>query len=132
MHKPIFALIDSNAMEDWELDFEWLRVRHMVKETMSQKELPDLQIMLMLIGIQESNVIKSEYSKEEKQDLMHVATCHLLSQEGYYDLTGIDDEGWPHYNQVRMIPVEGEKAQERLLKECIINYFKSELLKHNH
>ncbi len=114
-------------MEEWQLDFEWLRVRHFVRNSMSQQGLPDLQIMLLLIGIQESNVLKTKYSKEEKQDLMHVATCHLLSLEGYYEMTGIDDEGWPHYHQVRIIPVEGEKAQERLLKECIINYFKPEI-----
>jgi len=113
-------------MEEWQLDFEWLKVRHFVKASMNQDELPDLQIILLLIGIQESNVVRSKYTKEEKQDLMHVATCHLLSVDGYYELEGIDDEGWPHYKLVRMIPVEGEKAQEQLLKESIINYFNSE------
>ena len=112
-------------MEDWQLDFEWLQVRHFVKDAMNQEELPDLQIILLLIGVQEANVLKESYTKEEKQDLMHVATCHLLSTEGYYEFQGLDDEGWPHFNQVRIIPVDGVKAQERLLKERIIEYFKS-------
>ena len=112
-------------MEDWQIDFEWLRVRHHVQDSMNQQDLPDLQIILLLIGIQEANVIKVSYTKEEKQDLMHVATCHLLSMQGYFEQLGKDDEGWPHYRQVRIVPVEGEKAQERLLKECIIDYFAS-------
>ncbi len=110
-------------MEDWQIDFEWLRVRHIVKDSMGQDELPDLQIILLLIGVQEANVLKTEYTKEEKQDLMHVATCHLLSLEGYFEYVGKDEEGWPHFKQARIVPAEGEKAQELLLKECIINYF---------
>jgi len=110
-------------MEDWQLDFEWLQVRHFVKDTMSQSALPDLQIILLLIGIQEVGLIKEEYTKEEKQDLMHVATCELLSKDGHFEFKGKDDEGWPHYEQVRKVSAQGEKAQERLLKECIITYF---------
>lgn len=106
------------------MEFEWLKVRHFVKDAMNQEELPDLQIILLLIGVQEANVLKESYTKEEKQDLMHVATCHLLSTEGYYEFKGMDDDGWPHFSQVRVIPVDGVKAQERLLKECIIEYFR--------
>lgn len=112
-------------MEDWQIDFEWLRVRHHVKDAMGQSDLPDLQIILLLIGVQEANLLKKAYTKEEKQDLMHVATCQLLSMDGYFEYVGQDDEGWPHYKQMRIVPAEGEKAQERLLKECIIQYFSS-------
>ena len=90
---------------------------------MGQKELPDLQIILLLIGIQESNFVRTSYTKEEKQDLMHVATCHLLASKGYYENIGQDDEGWPHFKQSKVINAKGVKAQERLLKECIIDYF---------
>lgn len=110
-------------IEDWQLDFEWLRIRHMVKDAMRQKDLPDLQIILLLIGIQEVGLLKASYTKEEKQDLMHVATCHLLESEGLYELIGLDDQGWPHFRQIRKVHAQGEKAQERLLKQCIINYF---------
>ena len=112
-------------MEEWEIDYEWLRLRHFVKESFGRDELPDLQAILFLIGLQEANVRKSQYSKEEKQDLIHVATCHLLSQEGYYEFEGNDTEGWPHFKQIRTIPVEGVKAQEKMLKECTIAYFKT-------
>lgn len=97
----------------------------MVKDAMRQKDLPDLQIILLLIGIQEVGLLKASYTKEEKQDLMHVATCHLLESEGLYELIGLDDQGWPHYRQIRKVQAQGEKAQKRLLKQCIINYFSS-------
>lgn len=110
-------------MKDWQLDFEWLRVRHFVKDSLSQDSLPDLRAILMLIGIQESNVLQKSWTKEEKQDLMHVATCHILSLKGYYEYVGRDEDGWPHYNQVRILPVEGVAAQEEFLKENVIEYF---------
>ena len=110
-------------MEDWELEFKWLRVQHIVKETMARDKLPDLQAILYLIGIQELGFLKERYTKEEKQDLMHIAVCKLLSFEGYYEFAGRDEDGWPHYNQVRQLPKNDVEAQERLLKSMTIVYF---------
>ena len=100
-------------MDQWQLDFEWLRIRHFVKDSMNRERLPDLQAILFLIGIQESRVLKKSFTKEEKQDLMHIATCHLLSQDGYFEFEGRDQDGWPHYKQTRIVPYEGVKAQDR-------------------
>ena len=111
-------------MEEWETDFEWLKTRHYVKDALGRSELPDLRSILLLIGIQEAHKVQETYTKEKKQDLMHVATCHLLTEEGYFEFVGKDADNWPHFTQVRTIPVEGEKAQERLLKHCVIKYFK--------
>ena len=66
-------------MEDWQLDFEWLRVQHFVKNALGRKDLPDLNSILFLIGIQELGRVQTRFSKEEKQDLMHIAVCRLLS-----------------------------------------------------
>ena len=118
---PIFA-----AVEDWQLDFEWLRVQHHVKDALGRKELPDLQAVLFLIGIQELGSVKSKFTKEEKQDLMHIAVCTLLSADGYYTLQGLDGDGWPHFTQIRPVPTQGIKEQERMLKEKIIQYFNLE------
>lgn len=112
-------------MEDWKLDFEWLKIRHFIKDRFDRSELPDLNSVLYLIGIQEVNLLKKNLTKEEKQDLMHVATCHLLSLDGYFDFVGQDEDGWPHYKQVRVLPVEGVNAQENFLKNLVIQYFKS-------
>lgn len=111
-------------MENWELDFEWLRVRHVVKDALDRPELPDLNAILFLIGIQELGRWQKAFTKEEKQDLMHIAVCKLLSFQGYYRFVGRDQDGWPHWEQDRQIPATGVKAQERLLKEMSILYFR--------
>jgi hypothetical protein len=58
-------------------------------------EEPDLQAILFLIGVQELGRGPMKFSKDEKQDLMHIAVCKLLSQFGYYRLLGQDQDGWP-------------------------------------
>ena len=90
---------------------------------MNRKELPDLNGILFLIGMQEFGHLRDNFSKEEKQDLMHVATCRLLSQDGYYSFVGRDEEGWPHYEVLKPFQTKGVKEQSRLLKEKIIEYF---------
>lgn len=112
-------------MEAWELDFEWLQVRHKVKDTMGLGRLPDLNGILFLIGIQEYGLHKKDFTKEEKQDLMHIAVCELLSQDGYYEFLGRDEEGWPHYEPLKRISTQGVENQEQLLKEKVIQYFKN-------
>ncbi len=111
-------------MEDWELDFEWLRVRHEVKDALRRDTLPDLNTLLFLIGIQELGRWRKTFSKEEKQDLMHIAVCRLLAYDGYYEFVGRDADGWPHWRQVRHIGNMSVADQERLLKIKIVQYFK--------
>lgn len=110
-------------MEDWQLDFEWLRLRHEIKDRMKLQKLPDLQAILFLIGIQELGEPRLSFSKEEKQDLMHIAVCRLLSYDGVYELKGYDDEGWPHWEARDQIAAKGVEKQERLLKEKVLQYF---------
>ena len=111
-------------MEEWELDFEWLKVRHIVKAATKRKELPNLNGVLFLIGLQELGRFQDAFSKEEKQDLMHIAVCRLLSQDGYYRFLGRDEEGWPHYEILKPLRTKGVKEQERLLKEKAVDYFR--------
>lgn len=112
-------------MEDWEFDFEWLKVRHTVKDVLKHDALPDLNIVLLMIGIQELGFWKKGFTKEEKQDLMHIGVCQLMSYEGFYEFVGRDTEGWPHYKMLKPYDnIKGEKVQERLLKENAIKYFK--------
>ncbi len=86
---------------------------------------PDLQAILFLIGIQESGQTPRKFKKEEKQDLMHVAVCHLLTDLGYFRFKGLDEDGWPHYEGVRSMPVDANdlQRQELILKQQILKYF---------
>jgi len=89
-------------------------------------EEPDLQAILFLIGVQELGKGPMKYSKDEKQDLMHIAVCRLLSTYGYYMLAGLDENGWPHWELVRKLPPLTLKEQDLLLKQAAIEYFETE------
>ena len=84
-------------------------------EKQFNKRPSDLESILFLIGVQELGIGHRVFTKEEKQDLMHIAICELLSQQGIYVFKGRDADGWPHYDRVTKSPVEGPEAQERYL-----------------
>jgi hypothetical protein len=112
-------------MESWEEDFEWLRVRHLVKNAMKKDSLPDLQTILFLIGVQElGKWPKGHFTKEEKRDLMHVAVCTLLEQDGYFRFAGRDQDGWPHWEEQIPFRIKGLQDQEHLLRTKVIEYFR--------
>ena len=90
-------------------------------------EEPDLQAILFLIGVQELGKGPQKFSKDEKQDLMHIATCKLLSQYGYYILEGKDQDGWPHWALTRQLPPLTLREQDILLKQAVIEYFEKEI-----
>lgn len=117
-------------MEDWQLDFEWLRIQHLIKDQLGSDKIPDLNTVLLLIGIQELGISRKNWTKEEKQDLMHVAVCSLLSHDGYFEFAGRDEDGWPHYKQLRKVSTEGVDNQEKLLKAEAVKYF-DELAREN-
>jgi hypothetical protein len=80
-----------------------------------------------LIGVQELGQGHVHFTKEQKQDLMHIATCKVLSYSGFYELEGLDSEGWPHWNLVKPVPTLNLKEQDLLLKAHIVHYFESEI-----
>ena len=86
---------------------------------------PDMETILFLIGVQEFGDIRKKFTKEEKQDLIHIAVCSLFRQSGYYELEGVDRDGWPHYRQLRALPEMGLPEQENFLKDHILLYFES-------
>ncbi|MCY7420925.1 MAG: hypothetical protein LH478_04185 [Chitinophagaceae bacterium] len=54
---------------------------------------------------------------------MHVAVCTLLSQSGYYEVEQVDEDGWPHFKQLKEIPTWSLMEQENILKDHILLYF---------
>ena len=91
------------------------------------KRPKDLNAVLFLIGVQELGRGQAHFSKEEKQDLMHIAICKVLSYEGYYELEGIDQEGWPHWKMLKKLPRFDLLEQEQLLKLYALDYFEQEM-----
>ena len=90
----------QHAKDD--LQIRWLKLRIQLKETYGIK--PDMDGVLFLIGVQELGTGKQVYTKEQKQDLMHIAVCTVLLPSGYYIMEGFDEEGWPHFKQLKALP----------------------------
>ena len=78
-----------------DLQTRWWALEGKLLERFGKK--PDMEAILFLIGIQETGYVEQKISKEQKQDLMHVAVCTLLSQSSYYEIESVDIEGWPHF-----------------------------------
>ena len=106
-----------------DLQSRWWTLEARLVERFGKK--PDLETILFLIGIQEFGQLKEKFTKEQKQDLMHVAVCSLFSQSGYYILEGNDDEGWPHFRQLKPMPEMNMMEQENFLKDHILLYFET-------
>jgi len=109
-----------------DLQQRWWSLEAQMVERFNKK--PDLETILFLIGIQEFGQIKEKFTKEQKQDLMHVAVCSLLSQSGIYELDRVDDEGWPHFRQLKPMPDMSAIEQENFLKDHILLYFETHSL----
>ena len=95
-------------------------------ESIIGKKPKDLNSVLFLIGVQELGHGTKIFSKEEKQDLMHIGICKVLSLSGYYTLEGLDKDGWPHWKLIRKLPHFDLLEQEKLLKMHVMEYFEKE------
>ena len=106
-------------------DFQtrWWDLERRLMERFGKK--PDVEAILFLIGLQEIGLTQEKISKEQKQDLMHIGICRILSLSGYYEFQGADSDGWPHWELVRPLPHGDLLLQEQLLKMHVLEYFKA-------
>jgi len=111
-------------MEQWEIEFYWLKVRHQIRDSFKVSVLPDLDTLLFLIGIQELGMPFQKFSKEEKIDLIKLAIATLLQDEGYFSFTGKILKGWPEFVQLKEFDIT-KKESEQLMKIKIIHYFEA-------
>lgn len=101
---------------------EWNKVQELVQNRFGEKL--DEQTILFIIGLQELGKGMDNYKKEEKLDIIHIGICTVLMPYGYYKFIGNDDEGWPHFKNIKKLPadLQGE-SQKKFLREAIVNYF---------
>lgn len=112
--------------KDLELARKWASLRGQLKDLLGKRP-KDLNEVLFLIGIQELGQGVKDFTKEEKQDLMHIAICKSLSYSDFYELEGKDESGWPHWKPKKQMPHLDVLDQEKLLKWHVIEYFEKEL-----
>jgi hypothetical protein len=106
---------------DDDLQQRWWNLEARLTEKFGKK--PDMEAILFLIGIQELGTPTRSFTKEQKQDLMHLAVCTLLQPSGYFASEGSDSEGWPHFKQLKPMPVMNPIEQENFLKDHVLLYF---------
>ena len=88
-------------------------------------EALELDGILFLIGLQELGKGYQRYNKDQKMDVLHIAVCTLLEPYGYYQSTGRDAAGWPHWERNQKLPPLKGAEQEKLMKEAIVGYFRT-------
>lgn len=106
----------------------WEKVVAFVSKITGGKEPQDLKGYLFLIGVQTLGKGPKVFSREQKQDLMHIAVCEIFQDLGYYKYSHRDEDGWPHYEVLDKIPHAKLFGQEDLIKQQIIAYFEREQL----
>lgn len=109
-------------MKSAEINKKWAELQERIASDF-ETEKPDIKVMLFLIGVQELGKGPRKFSKRQKEELMHIANCRLFSELGFYELEGLDQDGWPHWKLVKEIPRYTLMEQDMLLKSLIVNYF---------
>ena len=107
-----------------DLQQRWWNLEAKLAERFGKK--PDMEAILFLIGMQETGFMNEKITKEQKQDLMHVAVCTLLSPSGYYEMDSVDEDGWPHFKQLKAMPDMSAFEQENFLKYHVLLYFENQ------
>ncbi|MGY6741642.1 MAG: hypothetical protein ACXIUQ_02825 [Cecembia sp.] len=111
--------------KDLDLEKRWGKLLLGLADLVGKKP-SDLNGVLFLIGVQELGQGNKTFSKEQKQDLMHIAICKVLSYAGFYELDYIDQDGWPHWKLIKKLPHFDILEQEKLLKIQVLEYFEKE------
>ncbi|MDW3645661.1 MAG: hypothetical protein R8P61_01195 [Bacteroidia bacterium] len=111
---------------DLDVNSRWALFEEQVQEHFGKQM--NLESILFFIGVRELGERPRPFTKEEKVDLMHIAICRLLSQSGYYKLSHLDQDGWPHWDLLKPLPHQDIFSQEYLLREHILVYADEESL----
>ncbi|PQL90983.1 hypothetical protein [Apibacter adventoris] len=106
----------------------WELIEIFFKDKFTNGEIPDLNTMIFLIGLQELGFGYKKYKKDEKMNLMHIAVCRLLEPFGYYRFDRYDEDNWPHYELIEDLPPLKPNEQTLLMKKAIVQYFIDEKL----
>lgn len=110
-------------MQEDEIHVQWEEMKQKIESRIGKRP-KDLNAVLYLIGIQELGRIK-RFEKEEKQDLINLGLTTILSLGGFFKFSHLDEEGWPHYEQQKLMDKVDLKNQVRLIKSLCVRYFES-------
>jgi hypothetical protein len=117
---------DANNVSVAVPEFTWESLLDQLQELVGKRPV-DLNAVLFLIGVQELGRGPRRFTKEQKQDLLHIAVCRVLSLSGYYSHDGLDADGWPLWTLNKPIPFAGLAQQEEFIKMHVVRYFEQTL-----
>ena len=76
---------------DEQLKERWNTLVSLLSNKFADGDMLDLDAIIYLIGVQELGKFNSEFQKDEKVNLMHIAICRLLEPYGYYEFEYFDN-----------------------------------------
>lgn len=112
-------------MRSEELKADWERLIAKLSNQFPGDGDLDLDGVLLLVGMQELQMGYIRLKKDDKLNVLHIAVCTVLEPYGYYAFEKRDDDGWPHFTTVKPLPSLKAGEQAILMKEAVVNYFKS-------
>ena len=107
-----------------EINIKFKKLQQRIAKDFDNEE-PDLKVLLFLIGVQELGQGPRKFSKRQKEELMHIANCRLFGEMGFYELEGLDQDGWPHWKLIKPIPAYTMLEQEMVMKSLMVTYFEN-------
>jgi hypothetical protein len=107
-----------------EINIKFKELQQRIAKDFDNEE-PDLKVLLFLIGVQELGQGPRKFSKRQKEELMHIANCRLFGEMGFYELEGLDQDGWPHWKLIKPIPAYTMLEQEMVMKSLMVSYFEN-------
>ncbi|MEZ4805650.1 MAG: hypothetical protein R2852_09250 [Bacteroidia bacterium] len=114
-----------NTPEDTDRKQIWQDILKFMEDRFGKK--PNMDAMLFIIGMRElGHLYETNFKKDDKVSLMHIATCKILSYSDHYQLVGTDKDGWPHWQLINPLPDMELLEQETYIREHIIEYFINE------
>lgn len=113
-----------NSEKEISIKEKWDKIRILIEKVFNKT--PDLSAVLYVIGMRELGKPQTRFTKEEKVQLMHIATCRVLSSSGHYQLKGQNEKDWPVWELVKALPQQELFEQEMYLRHHIVNYFEEE------
>jgi len=103
-----------------DLQQRWQKLENKLTERLGKQ--PDLDNVLLFIGVQEAGLPPKLFTEKEKTDLMQMAICTILAPARYFELMWVDDTGWPHFRNLERVPEMSIAEREVFLKPYVLKY----------
>lgn len=106
----------------------WQKVELFFEQNFDTEKHVPIETVLFLIGVQELGSGRQKYTKDDKLNLIHIAVCRLLEPFGYFKFSQYDEDGYPHFEELKPLPELKPNEQAILMKKAVIQYFIDEKL----